>query len=78
MSSRLRIAFATLALMFSANPITERAQQKLVTADQAQIVDTVRTIFTAAEQTMLRGSTPSLLQTFTHMMEAPDSTEAPL
>jgi len=50
MSSRLHIALATtaLALMFSANPVTARAQQKLVTADQAQIVDTVSTIFAAA------------------------------
>jgi ketosteroid isomerase-like protein len=50
MSSRLHIALATtaLALMFSVNPVTARAQQKLVTADQAQIVDTVSTIFTAA------------------------------
>jgi hypothetical protein len=50
MSSRLHIALATtaLALMFSANPVTATAQQKLVTADQAQIVDTVSTIFTAA------------------------------
>jgi hypothetical protein len=50
MSSRLRIALATaaLALMFSENPVTARAQQKLVTADQAQIVDKVSTIFTAA------------------------------
>jgi hypothetical protein len=49
-SSRLHIALATtaLALMFSVNPVTARAQQKLVTADQAQIVDTVSTIFTAA------------------------------
>ena len=50
MSSRLHIALATtaLALMFSANPVTARAQQKRLTADQAQIVDTVSTIFTAA------------------------------
>jgi len=50
MSSRLHITLATtaLVLMFSANPVTARAQQKLVTADQAQIVDTVSTIFTAA------------------------------
>jgi hypothetical protein len=50
MSSRLHIGLATtaLALVFSANPVTARAQQKLVTADQAQIVDTVSTIFTAA------------------------------
>jgi hypothetical protein len=34
--------------MFSVNPVAARAQQKLVTADQAQIVDTVSTIFTAA------------------------------
>ncbi len=50
MSSRLQIALATtaLALTFSANPVTARAQQKLVTAEQAQIVDIVSTIFTAA------------------------------
>jgi hypothetical protein len=49
-SSRLHIALAitALALMFSVNPVPARAQQKLVTADQAQIVDTVSTIFTAA------------------------------
>jgi hypothetical protein len=34
--------------MFSANPVTVRAQQRLVTANQAQIVDAVSTIFTAA------------------------------
>jgi hypothetical protein len=50
MTSRLHIALATtaLALMFSANTVTARAQQKLVTADRAQTVDTVSTIFTAA------------------------------
>ena len=50
MSSRLHIALATtaLALMFSVNPVTARAQQKLVTADQTEIIDTVSTIFTAA------------------------------
>ena len=50
MSSRLHIVVATtaLALMLSANPVPARAQQKLVTTDQAQIVDTVRTIFIAA------------------------------
>jgi len=50
MSSRLHIALATtaFALMFSVNPVTASAQQKLVPADQAQIVNTVSTIFTAA------------------------------
>jgi hypothetical protein len=50
MSSRLHIILTTtaLALMFSANPVTVRAQQRLVTANQAQIVDAVSTIFTAA------------------------------
>jgi ketosteroid isomerase-like protein len=49
MSSRPHIALAAAAcaLMFS-DPITAGAQQKLITADQAQIVDTVSTIFTAA------------------------------
>jgi ketosteroid isomerase-like protein len=50
MSSRPHIVLATaaFALIFSDNPVTAGAQQKLVTADQAQIVDTVSTIFTAA------------------------------
>lgn len=50
MSSRLHIALATtaLALMFSVTPVTARAQQNLIPADQAQIVDTVSTIFSAA------------------------------
>jgi len=50
MSSPLRLALATtaLALTFSANPVVARAQHKPVTADQAQIIDTVSTIFAAA------------------------------
>jgi ketosteroid isomerase-like protein len=50
MSSRLHIALAitAIALIFSVNPVTATAQQKLVTAEQAEIVDTVSTIFTAA------------------------------
>jgi ketosteroid isomerase-like protein len=50
MSSRLYIALATVAftLMFSASVSTARAQEKSLTADQRQIVDTVSTIFVAA------------------------------
>ena len=50
MSSRHCIALATIAfaLEFSANVSTARAQQKRLTADQTQIVNTVSTIFTAA------------------------------
>jgi ketosteroid isomerase-like protein len=50
MPSQLHIALITtaLSLAFSANAVPARAQQKLVTADQAQIVDTVSTIFAAA------------------------------
>jgi ketosteroid isomerase-like protein len=50
MSSQLPIAFAavTFALIFSLNVSTARAQQKSLTSDQKQVVDTVRTIFTAA------------------------------
>jgi Domain of unknown function (DUF4440) len=50
MSSQLQTGFiaVTLVLALSANPITARAQQKLLTADQARIVDTVSTIFSAA------------------------------
>jgi ketosteroid isomerase-like protein len=44
----LTLTTATLALMFSANPVIARAQHKPVTADQAQIIDTVSTIFAAA------------------------------
>jgi Domain of unknown function (DUF4440) len=50
MSSQLQTGLiaVTLVLALSANPITARAQQKLLTADQARIVDTVSTIFSAA------------------------------
>jgi ketosteroid isomerase-like protein len=50
MSSKLHTGLiaVTLVLALSANPITARAQQKLLTADQARIVDTVSTIFSAA------------------------------
>jgi ketosteroid isomerase-like protein len=49
-SSRLHITLSitALAVMLSANPVTARGPQKLVTTDQSQIVDTVSTIFTAA------------------------------
>jgi hypothetical protein len=51
MSSRLHLALSTtaLAVMLSAHPLTARAQQNIVTADKAQIIDTVSTIFTAAK-----------------------------
>jgi hypothetical protein len=50
MSSHLRITLVTVwfALMFSANVSVVRGQQKLLTAEQTQIVNTVSTIFTAA------------------------------
>ncbi|HMF76177.1 MAG TPA: nuclear transport factor 2 family protein [Bryobacteraceae bacterium] len=50
MSSRFHIVPAAIgfALLFSAIASTARAQQKPVTADQKQIVDTVSTIFAAA------------------------------
>src|SRR5260370_1768854 len=50
MSSLLRAVSAdiVLALMFAVSISTARAQQKILTAEQTQIVDTVSTIFTAA------------------------------
>jgi hypothetical protein len=50
MSSRLCIPLATVvfALLLFANARTVRAQQKSLTSDQRQAVDTVSTIFTAA------------------------------
>jgi hypothetical protein len=49
MSSQQRIALVTIAFaVFCANISTAEAQQKLLTADQTQIVNTVSTIFTAA------------------------------
>jgi ketosteroid isomerase-like protein len=49
MSSQLPIALAvTFALIFSPNVSTASAQQKSLTSDQKQVVDTVSTIFTAA------------------------------
>ena len=50
MSSQLRIALATFAcaLIFSPNVSSARAEQKSLTSDERQIVDTVGTVFTAA------------------------------
>jgi ketosteroid isomerase-like protein len=49
MSSQLSIALAvTFALIFSPNFSAARAQQKALTLEQRQVVDTVSTIFTAA------------------------------
>jgi hypothetical protein len=50
MSSPLRIALAIVVfqLLFPARVSTARAQQKPLTSDQTQIVDTVSTIFAAA------------------------------
>jgi ketosteroid isomerase-like protein len=50
MPSRLRLALATaaVALTSSANPVVTSAQHKPVTSDQAQIIETVSTIFSAA------------------------------
>jgi hypothetical protein len=50
MSSRLYIPLATVAfaLMFSANVSTARVQEKSLTVDQRQIVDTASAIFVAA------------------------------
>jgi ketosteroid isomerase-like protein len=51
MSTRMHIALTTAALtaMFSASPVVARAQDKPVTAHQAEIVATVSTIFAAAQ-----------------------------
>ena len=49
MPSQFPIALAlTFALIFSPNVTTARAQQKSITSDRKQVVDTVSTIFTAA------------------------------
>jgi ketosteroid isomerase-like protein len=49
MSSQLPIALAvTFAIIISPNLTTARAQQKSLTSDQKQVVDTVSTIFSAA------------------------------
>src|SRR3979411_3220413 len=50
MSSQLRIALATFAcvLIFSPSVSSARAQQRSLTSDERQIVDTVSTVFTAA------------------------------
>jgi ketosteroid isomerase-like protein len=49
MLSQLQIALAvTFALIFSPLVSTARAQQKSLTSDQKQVVDTVSAIFTAA------------------------------
>jgi len=49
MSSQLPIALAlTFALIFSPNVSAARAQQKSLTSEEKQVVDTVSTIFSAA------------------------------
>jgi hypothetical protein len=49
MSSQFPIALAvTFALIFSPNVSAARAQQKSLTSEEKQVVDTVSTIFTAA------------------------------
>jgi ketosteroid isomerase-like protein len=49
MSSRFPIRLAVIfALIFSANVFAARAQQKPLTSDETQVVDTVSTIFAAA------------------------------
>ena len=49
MSSQLLIALALVfTLIFSPNVSAARAQQKALTPEQRQVVDTVSTIFTAA------------------------------
>jgi ketosteroid isomerase-like protein len=49
MSLQLSIAFAVIfAVGFSPNVSTARAQQKSLTSDEKQVIDTVSTIFTAA------------------------------
>ena len=50
MPSPLHVALATIAVasIFSANVSTANAQQKSLTPDQKQVVDTVNTIFSAA------------------------------
>ena len=49
MSAQLPVALAvTFALIFTANVCTTSAQQKSLTSDQKQVVDTVSAIFTAA------------------------------
>jgi ketosteroid isomerase-like protein len=45
---RIAVAALVFALSFSANVSTARAQQKSLTSDQRQVIDTVSTIFTAA------------------------------
>jgi ketosteroid isomerase-like protein len=51
MSSRLHITLLTivLALVFSAHVPVAKAQQKVLTNEQSQIVDAVNTIFTALQ-----------------------------
>jgi hypothetical protein len=49
MSPQFPIALAfSFALIFASNVATVRAEQKNITSDQRQVVDTVSTIFTAA------------------------------
>jgi hypothetical protein len=78
MSSQHRIALVAIAFAaFSANISTAGAQQKLLTADQTQIVNTVSTIFTAARTDNVAKSTPSSHRIFISTMGASDTTGMP-
>jgi hypothetical protein len=60
MSSQFPIGLAlTFALIVSLNVTTARAQEKNLTSDQKQIVDTVSTIFSAVGSGIWRSWTPS-------------------
>jgi hypothetical protein len=78
MSSRRRIALVTIAFaVFSANISTVGAQQKLLTADQTQIVNTVSAIFTAARTDDVAKFDSVIASDFISTMEVSDSTETP-
>jgi len=79
MSSQRCIALVTVAfaLVFSANVSTARGQQKLLTADQTQVVKTVSTIFTAARADDVAKFDSVIASDFTSTMEASDSTGMP-
>jgi hypothetical protein len=76
MPSPLHVAWATIAFafIFSANISTANAQQKSLTADQRQIIDTVSTIFSAASTEDIAKLDSVQHQTSTSSRMACDST----
>ena len=78
MSSQFPIALAvTFVLIVSPNVCAARAQQKSLASEEKQVVDTVKTIFTAARADDVAKFESVIASDFIYSMAARDSTETP-